>query len=636
MGDGEENKPNENFGDSVIKEDSNNGNDGSNLTNSSNEAVPEQEQTPKKKRFYKNITKKHVLIVAGLVFLVVASSGITYALTRKSVNNEITTKQSDSVGKEKAMAVEEQTETQIKDIKFAWQAPKPVSALPIYEDLDGYYSNTYTDGDGSSYSAQHEYYIVGQSDDGTKAYITTAPATIDGSLVVFLTEKNGKYTIYNQHSGEGVFYATEDGKPAAYQGPKLNSNTTTIDYSTVISEIENKKEVTFNGQKLTTAGGFSGGLDFQKEAEPPLYDGKSGSLFLADIPEGKLYERTSNSDPSYKISNYLVVYRNNTTASFVVDGELSKAEIDPITWSDGSRNSDDYASVGRGCGLSGANEIAIGVTREQLVVLGKSDGGQEVYGFKEPSTLLVGKHYEEYNQGNNPDYSFYSAEDSNLSLDAFVSRRPIYLIEDGNGRWLVFSNLRYVPQGGCAKPVVYLYPELPMSVDVSVDADVTISDPLYEKDGWQNVLAMPGGLLQYRGKNYDSLFWEGYSDGVYPEVKSGTVVKRSEIVSTWRKHLKQFNLNDREINDFVEFWETRIPNKPYARISWLGTESMQRLAPLYVSGGVDTMIRVFMDMEGLDTYQIIPEQNLVGVNREGFTVVEWGGLVNDGSIPKLQ
>ena len=238
MGDGEENKPNENFGDSVIKEDSNNG---SNLTNSSNEAVPEQEQTPKKKRFYKNITKKHVLIVAGLVFLVVASSGITYALTRKSVNNEITTKQSDSVGKEKAMAVEEQTETQIKDIKFAWQAPKPVSALPIYEDLDGYYSNTYTDGDGSSYSAQHEYYIVGQSDDGTKAYITTAPATIDGSLVVFLTEKNGKYTIYNQHSGEGVFYATEDGKPAAYQGPKLNSNPTTIDYSTVISEIENKK-----------------------------------------------------------------------------------------------------------------------------------------------------------------------------------------------------------------------------------------------------------------------------------------------------------------------------------------------------------------------------------------------------------
>jgi hypothetical protein len=155
-------------------------------------------------------------------------------------------------------------------------------------------------------------------------------------------------------------------------------------------------------------------------------------------------------------------------------------------------------------------------------------------------------------------------------------------------------------------------------------------------NGWQNVLATPTGNLFYEGKQYGSLFWEGYADGEYPVINKGVVVPRAQVVATWQKQLTQLNLNQKEIEDFIAYWENRIPNTPYVRISWLTTSDLQRLAPLYVTGGVDTLIRVFLDMEGLATWQSLPQQSLVGIQRTGFTVVEWGGLVKDGSIPKLQ
>lgn len=72
------------------------------------------------------------------------------------------------------------------------------------------------------------------------------------------------------------------------------------------------------------------------------------------------------------------------------------------------------------------------------------------------------------------------------------------------------------------------------------------------------------------------------------------------------------------------------------RLSWLGTNELERLAPLYISPAPDTRIRVFLDMEGLETYQEMTPQTLTSQPRVGFTVVEWGGLVTDGSVPLLR
>ena len=47
--------------------------------------------------------------------------------------------------------------------------------------------------------------------------------------------------------------------------------------------------------------------------------------------------------------------------------------------------------------------------------------------------------------------------------------------------------------------------------------------------------------------------------------------------------------------------------------------------PLELSVEPDTLIRVLMQYKPLDKYMEVKEQELVTPDRNGFTVVEWGG-----------
>ena len=80
----------------------------------------------------------------------------------------------------------------------------------------------------------------------------------------------------------------------------------------------------------------------------------------------------------------------------------------------------------------------------------------------------------------------------------------------------------------------------------------------------------------------------------------------------------------------MAFWESKIPEKPYIRLTWFGTAVMERLAPLKVSPQPDTILRVFLDMDGFDQKPTLPAQTLTNTKRSGFTVVEWGGLTTEG------
>ena len=155
---------------------------------------------------------------------------------------------------------------------------------------------------------------------------------------------------------------------------------------------------------------------------------------------------------------------------------------------------------------------------------------------------------------------------------------------------------------------------------------MTISKPLYTVNGWQNVWAEPSGQLSYAGKSYESLFWEGQGYGDYPVVRSGTVVKRADAAKTMRRQLAQQGLNGKEISDFMDFWTPKIPQRSYIRLTWFGTDEMNRLAPLSVTPTPQTTIRVFLDMSGQDRPFSLPAQQLHPTIRKGFTVVEWGGL----------
>lgn len=287
----------------------------------------------------------------------------------------------------------------------------------------------------------------------------------------------------------------------------------------------------------------------------------------------------------------------------------------------GKTEYDSLHAIARGCGGSAAN-----VTRTDdlkltdMTQVGKTPDGRLVYQPKDKNSTLVRKTYDEYKMW---------VQDAK-SQDDFLADHGLLLIENNDHDLLVYVRDQMGPSGGCAKPVVYLYPTQNTTVGVRVGAEVTISEPRYESNGWQGVAATPSGQLTYRGVTYDSLFWEGYGIGDYPGIVSGTVVKRDQAASTMRLQLRQQGLNSKEIADFMAFWEPRIPSKPYVRLTWLNTRQMEVLAPLYISPRPDTLLRVFLDMTGFDEPVKLPAQKLSAQARRGFTVVEWGGLTLEG------
>jgi len=560
---------------------------------------------------------KKLLLMLVLVLLILGGGG-TGAFLYLSKKSSDKKKQDDAI----SSTITTQSTTPkptLATTGYEWPIPaEKVSALPIFTDTDTFLKDSRDPAEGI------RYYKIGSSKDAT-IYAIVFPA-VDGpgesNQQLTVEQVGASFVVLKKHSAD-FFYKTAVDDVEKYYGPKLGPNTT-IDETTEIADIKTPTTITYNTQKFIPSSNMArfveGALDVN-------------NVKVSTLPEGTLYEIVNKDEADYKITHFALLMKGGFYIGLKVDGELSKSDVEPITWSDGTKNTVDYISGAQGCGQSTSNEVAK-LTIDQLKQIGTTTGGQKIYGFASNTNSLLKKHYDEYLP--EKDQTYVDADYRNLTLDQYIAKPALFLVEDGLGRFLVFESSKTRFGGGCAKPVVYLYPTFPTLTHVSVGADVTLSEPFYTATGWDNVLAMPNGQLGYNGKQYESLFWEGYGHGEYPAIREGAVVTRSDAEVTMSADLKQLGLNKKESSDFMEFWTAKIPNSPYIRLTWFGTSQLDTLAPLYVSPMPDTRIRVFLDMEGLDSFVQMPAQKLSSVTRRGFTVVEWGGLARDGSVPKLR
>lgn len=175
------------------------------------------------------------------------------------------------------------------------------------------------------------------------------------------------------------------------------------------------------------------------------------------------------------------------------------------------------------------------------------------------------------------------------------------------------------------KPVIYLYPEEEMTVEVKLDfsGSLTSTYPAY-KDCWK-VIAQPDGTLTdpETGKEYYCLFWEGIADTDYT-ITSGFVVAGKDTEAFLEEALAQLGLTSREANEFIIYWLPRMEHNAWNLISF-DTSVYQENAKLTVSPAPDSLLRVFMTWQALDAPIQIAAQILPTFERTGFTVVEWGG-----------
>lgn len=499
-------------------------------------------------------------------------------------------------------------------------APKKISEKLNYD----------SSADSSDDCNKSTYYEVGSRGENTIILGAVPGCTGGGFSYLYERTKDGKVSYISHPIGNGDYTKYADGTPASTELPPLEKSVT-VDTATHYDSLSAPSKLAFgSGQavdvvlnypgigELTSSASMEGikqsavktyGQSRLQKIERQYVDTKLTAInYVLDLPSGTQksvnYAPISNDASAYTWSNGVAVDKSNATTGYT-------SEI---------------GGVVRGCGaVSNAVTRVDDAKDADFVEAGKTPAGQKVYAFKDKNNHVVQAVYKDYKT---------SLETSSvpISVDDFLKQHAIIAFKDLDGTWLVYSRDQFALLGGCGKPVVYLYPTKTQIVNVRVGADVSVSIPSYNPaTGWSAV-AQPNGQLTVAGKQFDSLFWEGVGHGLYPGITAGTVVKRADAVATIKSQLFQQGLNQKETSDFLAYWQQKIPNDPYIRLTWFNTAQLDKLAPLSVSPKPDTSIRVFLDMAGYATPIKIPTQKLVKTERKGFTLVEWGGLIAGSEI----
>lgn len=174
------------------------------------------------------------------------------------------------------------------------------------------------------------------------------------------------------------------------------------------------------------------------------------------------------------------------------------------------------------------------------------------------------------------------------------------------------------------KPVIYIYPETQQetSVRLDVNGELTCTYPAYN-DGW-NITALPDGtLVDKNDQTYNYLYFEASILTEF-DFSKGYCIKGEDTAAFLENILPQLGLNRSEANEFIVYWLPLMQNNNYNLISFQ-TERYYDAVKLNVYPQPDTVIRVFMAYKPINKFVEVEPQNIETPQRNGFTVVEWGG-----------
>ncbi len=180
------------------------------------------------------------------------------------------------------------------------------------------------------------------------------------------------------------------------------------------------------------------------------------------------------------------------------------------------------------------------------------------------------------------------------------------------------------------KPVIYVYPkeETKVKIELNVNGKLGFTYPLY-KEGW-NFTASPNGNISMCGKEYNYLFWESEMPkyALDRNDKTGFLVSTDTLLPFLENSLSQMGFNSKESADFITFWYPRMMMNEKNHIKFLFNESCDAYAELKITPQPDHIFRVGMVWSEATT-DFVPEKQIIqSLNRNGFTILEWGGMID--------
>jgi hypothetical protein len=140
------------------------------------------------------------------------------------------------------------------------------------------------------------------------------------------------------------------------------------------------------------------------------------------------------------------------------------------------------------------------------------------------------------------------------------------------------------------------------------------------------VTAYPDGSLLNKadGTHHRYLFWESDNARTRFDYSKGFCVAGSDTESFLKEKLTYMGLTEEEMNEFIVYWLPYMEHNAYNLITFQG-DLYTDAAKLDITPAPDSMLRIFMAYVPLEKAVDVEPQQLETFERNGFTVVEWGG-----------
>lgn len=179
--------------------------------------------------------------------------------------------------------------------------------------------------------------------------------------------------------------------------------------------------------------------------------------------------------------------------------------------------------------------------------------------------------------------------------------------------------------GGIAKPILYLYPEEKTTVKISFEHPEFL-ETTYPKFVHEWVVeAYPNGdLYDQNGKYYYALYWDEKKTHLV-DFQEGFYVEKENAISFLEEKLDEIGLNPKEKNEFIMYWLPILEKNEKNLVYFELTEERESVNRIHISPKPDSLLRLVIHVKKVDKKTKIKKQKLTHFEREGFTVVEWGG-----------
>lgn len=210
-----------------------------------------------------------------------------------------------------------------------------------------------------------------------------------------------------------------------------------------------------------------------------------------------------------------------------------------------------------------------------------------------------------------------------LPIDPVQAFNSLYLRRDR----MTFVRYDARPDMIVRKPNIYIYPsaEQEVAIELRTPGRIVASEPAY--GGRWTVRAGPDGLIDgaHRFLSYEVAVrakWQTATGWVFPA---------PELPSFLKDLLHRLGFTWQEAEEFAAYWSPLLSDAPFYAVCPQDRRTIESAVQVVVKPRPDSLLRAWFCFVPLDTPVALPAPRLEQYPRQGFAVVEWGGLIIEPS-----